>query len=405
MTPGARLAAAAEVLDQVLGGRSAADRALQAWGRDHRFAGSKDRAAIGERVYAVLRRLGECEAVAGARQGRSLVLASLVVCDRLEIAEVARLATDGAHAPGALTRQEESRIAGYMPSAHDGQLNVPGWLLARLAGVFGDRIDAELAALNERAPLDLRVNTLKARREDVLDALTRAGFSPAPCVHVPEGIRLPAGTDAKISALPCFIEGQVEVQDESSQMAVHFAAPRPGDIVIDLASGAGGKALALAALMQDRGRVLACDVAMERLMALGARRARSGATIITMAGDPYGERVAQLAGAGADLVFVDAPCSGSGTWRRNPEARWTLDEARLQGYLAAQVQLLDRAVGLVGPQGRIVHAVCSVLAEEGARQADAFCTRHAGWFVARTLELSPASTGTDGFFAAELRRP
>ena len=139
-------------------------------------------------------------------------------------------------------------------------------------------------------------------------------------------------------------------------------------------------------------------------MARGARRSRSGATIITMAGDPYGERLSQLAGAGADLVFVDAPCSGSGTWRRNPEARWTLDETRLQGYLAAQVQLLDRAAGLVSPAGRIVHAVCSILPEEGPLQAAAFCARHAGWSVARTLQLSPASTDTDGFFAAELRR-
>lgn len=404
MTPGARLAAAAEVLDQVLQGRSAADRALLAWGRSHRFAGSKDRAAIAERVYAVLRRLGECEALAGGRSGRGLVLASLAVCDRLDVPSIAALACDGAHAPGALNRAEESRLAAHVPGPGDVLLNVPPWLVSRLREGFGDRLEAEVSALNARAPLDLRVNTLKAQRDDVLAELVREGFQPAACTRSPDGIRLPPGSDARISALACFTEGRVEVQDESSQLAVRFADPRPYETVIDLASGAGGKALAMAALMQDRGRVLASDVAMERLMALGARRSRSGATIITMAGDPYGERLSQLAGAGADLVFVDAPCSGSGTWRRNPEARWTLDETRLQGYLAAQVQLLDRAAGLVSPAGRIVHAVCSILPEEGPLQAAAFCARHAGWSVARTLQLSPASTETDGFFAAELRR-
>lgn len=404
MTPGARLAAAAEVLDQVLQGRSAADRALQAWGRSHRFAGSKDRAAIAERVYAVLRRLGECEAAGGARSGRSLVLGSLVVCDRLPVPAIAQLATDGTHAPGALSRAEESRLAGHVAGPEDVLLNVPSWLLVRLRAAFGDRLEAELSALNARAPLDLRVNTLKARREDMLRGLICEGLAAQACARAPEGIRLPAGPDARVSSLACFAEGWVEVQDESSQLAVRFADPKPGETVIDLASGAGGKALAMAALMQDRGRVLACDVAIERLMALGARRSRSGATIITMAGDPYGERLTQLAGAGADLVFVDAPCSGSGTWRRNPEAKWTLDETRLQGYLAAQVQLLDRAAGLVSPAGRIVHAVCSILPEEGPEQAAAFCARHAGWSVSRTLQLSPASTDTDGFFAAELRR-
>jgi 16S rRNA (cytosine967-C5)-methyltransferase len=146
MTPGARLAAAAEVLDQVLQGRSAADRALQSWGRSHRFAGSKDRAAIAERVYAVLRRLGECEALAGARDGRALVLASLAVCDRLPVGEIAALSTDGAHAPGALTRAEESRLAAHVPVPADVLLNVPQWLLPRLRSVFGDSLENELAS-------------------------------------------------------------------------------------------------------------------------------------------------------------------------------------------------------------------------------------------------------------------
>jgi 16S rRNA (cytosine967-C5)-methyltransferase len=404
MTPGARLAAAAEILDQVLQGRSAADRALQAWGRAHRFAGAKDRAAIAGRVYAVLRRLGECEAVLGRQDGRSLVLASLAVCDHLPVAEAARLAADGTHAPGALTRDEESRLAAHVPGRRDTLLNIPGWLVPRLKHAFGDSLVAEVEALDERAPLDLRVNTLKARRDDVMAELVTAGLSPSPCAQAPDGIRLEPGSDARITGLACYLEGRVEIQDESSQLATRFAAPTPGETVVDLASGAGGKALAMAALMQDRGRVIACDVSIERLMALGPRRARSGASIIAIAGDPYGERLAGLVPDGADLVFIDAPCSGSGTWRRNPEARWTLNAARLEGYLEAQQQLLERAAALVAPQGRIVHAVCSVLAEEGPEQVHAFCSRHPDWRIARTLRLTPASTGTDGFFAAELRR-
>lgn len=404
MTPGARLAAAAEILSDVLERRAAADRALQQWGRTHRFAGSKDRAAIAERVYAVLRRLGECEALAGSREGRALVLASLAVVDQLAVDDVARLATDGTHALGALTPDVRRQLAAHVPVPGAALLNCPRWLLAPLQDSFGDKMEAELSALSMRAPLDLRVNTLKASRESVMAELLAAGLVPAACARAATGIRLPAGGEARITALACYLDGRVEVQDESSQLAVAFAAPEPGETVIDLAAGAGGKALALAALMQDRGRVLACDVSIDRLAALGPRRARSGASIIAIAGDPQGERVEQLAPGGADLVFVDAPCSGSGTWRRNPEARWTLDPTRLAGYLQVQAQLLDRACALAAPAGRIIHAVCSVLKDEGPAQAAAFCARHPDWQVVRELRLSPASTGTDGFYAAELRR-
>ena len=403
MTPGARLAAAAEILSDVLERRAAADRALQQWGRTHRFAGSKDRAAIAERVFAVLRRLGECEALAGSREGRALVLASLAVIDQLGVDDVARLATDGTHALGALTPDERLRLAAPVAAPGAALLNCPRWLLPLLQESLGDTMEAELSALALRAPLDLRVNTLKASRESVMAELRAAGHEPVACARAATGLRLPAGGEARITTLACYLDGRVEVQDESSQLAVVFAAPAPGDTVIDLAAGAGGKALALAALMQDRGRVLACDVSIDRLAALGPRRARSGSSIIAIAGDPHGERIASLVPGGADLVFVDAPCSGSGTWRRNPEARWTLDPTRLAGYLQVQAQLLDRARALVAPGGRIVHAVCSVLKDEGPGQAAAFCARYPDWQVTRELRLSPASTGTDGFYAAELR--
>jgi 16S rRNA (cytosine967-C5)-methyltransferase len=404
MTPGARLAAAAEVLEQVLVSRVPADRAMHHWGRARRFAGSKDRAAIAERVYAVLRRLSECEYALGARDPRSLVLGSLRIGDGLSLEQIEALALDGTHALGALTDRERSALASPPPASDVVRLNVPAWLVPRLRDVFGDSMGAALDALNQRAPLDLRVNTLKATRSQVLAELDALGLSPALIEGCPDGLRFEAGSNVKIHTLACHIEGRVEVQDASSQRAVLLAAPKPGEIVVDLAAGAGGKALAIAALMENRGRVLACDISAERLKALDPRRARAGATIIDGMGSPYGEAITRNLPSGADLVFVDAPCSGSGTWRRNPESKWNLDEALFSQYMQAQRQLLERAAALTSPQGRIVYAVCSVLPDEAERQISAFCADFPAWKATATLRLAPHSTGGDGFFAAELRR-
>lgn len=404
MTPGARLAAAAEVLEQVLGSKVPADRAMQQWGRARRFAGAKDRAAIAERVYTVLRRLGECEAVLGSRDPRSLVLGSLRVSDGLGLDQIEALAVDGTHALGALSLQEQRQLPEPLAPGELARLNVPAWLLPRLKVAFGDDLAVALHALNQRAPLDLRVNRIKSTRADVLAELAGLGLVPQVLESCADGLRFPAGSDVKIHTLACHAEGRVEVQDESSQRAVLLAAPKPGEIVVDLAAGAGGKALAMAALMENRGRVLACDVSEERLRALEPRRVRAGATIIDGMGSPYGEAITRNLPRGADLVFVDAPCSGSGTWRRNPEAKWNLDEAMLGQYLNAQRQLLERAAGLVSDRGRILFAVCSVLLDEGERQVEAFCSTFPQWKTSRTLRLAPHSTGCDGFFAAELRR-
>lgn len=402
MTPGARLAAAAEVLAEIFARKAAADRTLAAWGKAHRFAGSKDRAAIAERAYAVLRRRNECAFAMDDESPRALVIGALAVVDGLGLAQIEALCVDGAHALGALTDRERERLSALRRATDPWvALNYPAWLHDDIAAAFGPDLEREMTALNGRAPLDLRVNTLKAKRDDVIAELTAAGLSPAPCPKTPTAIRLGSG-DAKLTALPAYVEGRVEVQDEASQRAVLLATARPGDTVIDLAAGAGGKALALAAAMANKGRVLACDVEPARLRNMEPRIARAGAASIEIVGDPYGGAIASAAGEGADIVFVDAPCSGSGTWRRNPESKWTLDAARFAAYRAAQTKLLDRAAELTKPGGRIVYAVCSILPVEGEAQIAAFIARHPTWRVATAVTLTPLRDGTDGFYATVL---
>jgi 16S rRNA (cytosine967-C5)-methyltransferase len=406
VTPGARLAAAAEVLAEIFARKAAADRALAVWGRGHRFAGSKDRAAIAERVYTCLRRRNECAFAMGDESPRALVLGSLTVVDNLKPLEVEALCADGAHALGALTAGERERVEAPRRSNDPWiTLNYPVWLHDELSKALGGGLERELTALNARAPLDLRVNTLKARLDRVLDELVAAGFAPVLCPQTPTAIRLAAGADAKVTALPAYRDGRIEVQDEASQRAALIAGARPGDMVIDLAAGAGGKALALAAVMQNKGRILACDIEPGRLRNMEPRIARAGATIIEIVGDPYGGAISAAAGAGADLVFVDAPCSSTGTWRRNPEAKWTLDVERLNAYRTAQAKLLDRAAELVKPGGRIAYAVCSILPSEGDGQVQAFAARRAGWRVVAAQTLTPGRDGMDGFFVALVERP
>jgi 16S rRNA (cytosine967-C5)-methyltransferase len=403
MTPGARLAAAGEVLGEVIARQAAADRVLKNWGRAHRFAGSRDRAAIAERVYGVLRRLGECAEVFRSQEPRALVIGSLAVIDGLDMTQIEGLCVDGTHALGALSAQEQIALAGFRThGSASAVLNCPAWLRPALEAQFGERMAAELAALNERAPLDLRVNSLKANRDEVLAELVAAGLPATACARAATGIRFATGSNPKVEGLACYLEGRIEIQDESSQLAITLAGAKAGEVVVDLAAGAGGKSLALAAAMGNKGRVIACDIDAARLVNLSPRAARAGVTIIDIAGDPYADDLLGSLGKGADLVFVDAPCSGSGTWRRNPESKWTLTTATLARYADAQVRLLDRARALAAPGGRIVYAVCSLLSAEGAGQAQAFCARHAGWQVVRHTFLTPLSSGTDGFFAAEL---
>ncbi|MCL4671987.1 MAG: RsmB/NOP family class I SAM-dependent RNA methyltransferase [Sphingomonadaceae bacterium] len=392
MTPAARVQAGIELLDAVIaaakGQGAPADRLVADYFRTRRYAGSKDRRAVRELVYDAIRACGPVPA-----SGRAAML-------RLAQADpaIAGLFDGSAHGPGALRPEETPADGGIAPD----------WLEQALAasGIAG----GEAAALLDRAPLDLRVNTLKADREGI--ELLVAGEALA----APQGLRLPSGTPVEQWA--AYRDGLVEVQDHGSQMACLAVDAVPGEAVIDLCAGAGGKALALAAAMDNRGTLLACDTDKRRLGNLPPRAARAGAGMIeTVLLDPGKELEALAAWQGkADAVLVDAPCSGTGTWRRNPEARWRLTPDTLQGLTNLQARLLDLAATLVRPGGRLVYVTCSLLDAEGRDQIDRFLASHPGWKADRPhlplgrehgegIRLTPFHDGTDGFFIARITSP
>lgn len=391
MTPQARVQAAIEILDLVIAATrnagASADRIVADWFKTRRFAGSKDRRAVRELVYSAIRRCGEVPP-----SGRAALLA--VAKD-----DPALLALfDGsAHAPAPVAPGEPAASAGVAPQ----------WLEAALAASGLDEDEAR--ALLGRAPLDLRVNTVKADR-DALDLPVRAEPTAAMT-----GLRLPHGT--QIEQWDAYRDGRIEVQDTGSQLACEALAVRPGETVVDLCAGAGGKTLALGAAMAGRGRLLASDSDRGRLARLLPRAERAGLIDVeTLLLNPGREAEALAKWQGrVDAVLVDAPCSGTGTWRRNPEARWRLTEAQLGRYAETQARLLDVAAGLVRRGGRLVYVVCSLLDPEGAAQAATFLSHHADWRADRPvlplgtqrepgIRLTPGNDGTDGFFIARFVR-
>ncbi|MEN9718373.1 MAG: hypothetical protein RIQ99_1251 [Pseudomonadota bacterium] len=390
MTPAARVQAAIEVLDLVLAAARtrgpSADRIIAEWFRTRRFAGSGDRRAVRDLIYRAIRRCGEIPAT-----GRAAVLG--LVQDDSALGDL----FDGSrHGPAPILPDEAVASAGVAPA----------WLETALAA-SGVRA-AEAQTLLERAPLDLRVNALKAARDTL--ALPVAG-EPLP---LPYGLRFAHGTP--VEQWDAYADGRIEVQDAGSQLACEIAAAQPGETVVDLCAGAGGKTLALAATMAGRGTLIACDSDRARLSRLAPRAERAGAPLIETRLLDTGretDALGDLAGR-CDLVLVDAPCSGAGTWRRNPEARWRLTQQELQRLTGLQARLLDVGAGLVRPGGRLVFITCSVLDGEGVDQAAGFLARHPGWAAdlppaplgvprGDGLRLSPWHDQTDGFFIARFK--
>jgi 16S rRNA (cytosine967-C5)-methyltransferase len=430
MTPGARLSAAIEVLADIDAQRRPAADALKDWGLAHRFAGSGDRAAIGGLVFDALRRKSSAAFVMGAATPRAILFGALKLERGLTGDAIARLADGVRHAPPPPDDAETEALA--TAALDDAPPHVrgdyPEWLDPYFVAVFGDERAAEGAALASRAPVDLRVNTLKGSREDALAALSHLGATPTP--WSPVGLRITLSAEAKsppIQAEPAFIDGLVEIQDEASQLAALFAAAAPGETVIDLCAGGGGKTLALAALMGNRGRLIATDRDLRRLAPIHARLARAGADVDVRTPRGAADILADLEGA-ADLVLIDAPCTGIGAWRRNPDAKWRVRPGALEQRIKAQDELLDRAAGLVKPAGRFAYITCSLLDEENGARVRAFLARHPDFALAPADEvakplgaradvfrtavkvtgegvlMTPRRTGTDGFFVAILRR-
>ena len=435
MTPGARLAAAIEVLDAIHTSSTPADEVVRAWGRARRYAGSKDRRAVAERVYAVLRARSRLSWAMGGDGGRDLVLGALRE-DGLDVTAVEALFDGGPYAPAPLSTDERARLLAPADPPPDWvSAGVPAFVTPMLQARFGEQWLLEARALTAgRAPLDLRVNALRGSVEQAVTLLATDGLEPTPMPLSARGLRLPADLAADVTRLRAFQSGWVEVQDEASQIAAALAGARPGQTVVDYCAGGGGKTLALGAAMRatrgaDTGRLIALDVNARRLEAMAPRLARADVIAEVRRIGPHGEGAEELNGA-VDLVFVDAPCSGSGTWRRHPEGTWRLTLEAVQRLAAQQRTILHRAAALVRPGGRLVYATCSVLPPENAEVAEAFELEHPQFRplaiaeAAQTpeltdaarvrlrqlagggamLQLSPHGSGADGFFVALFER-
>jgi 16S rRNA (cytosine967-C5)-methyltransferase len=432
MTPAGRLSAAIEIFAEIEAWRRPAADVLTDWGHSHRFAGSSDRAAIAGLVYDALRRKASSAWLMGETSPRAALIGMLARERGLDSASIAALCSGERFAPAPLTEAEKTALAANhslagapAPVAGD----YPDWLDPYLARVFADERSAEGAALATRAPLDLRANTLKTEREEIRPRLSHLNAEPTR--WSPIGLRIRLAADAKspaIQAEPAFRKGEIEIQDEGSQIAAILAGAKPAEQVVDLAAGAGGKTLALAAAMDNRGQIYATDIDKRRLAPIHERIARAGTRNIQVR-TPRGEAdmVADLKGR-ADLVVIDAPCTGTGTWRRNPDAKWRVRPGALAERVKQQSALLDRAAELVKSGGRIAYITCTVLAEENDDQVLAFVDRFPGFSVEKPaaavqalgergylfssaalisgagLLMTPRRTDTDGFFFSLLRR-
>jgi len=431
MTPAARLSAAIEVLADIEARRRPAADALKDWGQTHRFAGSGDRAGIAGLVYDSLRRKASSAWLMGEASPRAFVLGMLRRERGLGDAEIEALCSGTRHAPAPLTDTERAALGRDSLSGAPAYVagEYPDWLDPFFARVFGEERAAEGAALASRAPLDLRVNTLIAERDAVLSDFTQLGAEPARWSPVGLRIRLSAGAKSPaIHAEPAFIKGAIEIQDEGSQLAALLAGAKSGEQVVDLCAGAGGKTLALAAAMENRGQIYATDTDKRRLAPIHERIARSSARNIQVrTPKSVGDVLADLTGR-ADLVLIDAPCTGTGAWRRNPDAKWRIRPGALAERVKQQEAALDRAAPLVKPGGRIVYITCSVLAEENGDRIAGFAGRHPDFSVEKPanmltalgeraylfgraalisdqgLLMTPRRTDTDGFFVSMLRR-
>ena len=401
MTPAARFQAVIDILGQIDGTAKPVERLLRDWGRAHRFAGSKDRAAVSELVYAILRRKSALAWRMGSDTPRALVIALVAEHHKAE-----KLFAGEGYGPAALNDAERHALAhppkGEPPPHVQGEY--PPFLESELTRAFGDALLPQMLALKQRAPVDLRVNTLKAERDAVLQDLRALGYDAEVTARSPLGIRLPAGTK-NVERTALFLSGAFEFQDEAAQLAALLCEAKPGMRVLDLAAGAGGKSLALAAEMRNQGEIVATDVRAEPLEELRRRAARAGASIISIEKNLPLPREVGREGTLFDVVLLDAPCSGTGTWRRQPELRWRLTPERLGELMAAQDSLLERAAAQVKPGGRLVYATCSILPCENEDRIAAFLESHPDFGRAgEDFRASPHSTGTDGFFAAVLAR-
>jgi 16S rRNA (cytosine967-C5)-methyltransferase len=432
MTPSARCQAAIELLDAIENSTAPADQILNGYFRARRFAGSGDRRAIQALVYAVLRRRGQidwwCNRFDIDISNRSRALGALALTSVWDREACERAFAPGPHGSGPLSDGESACFAQWrneeidhpeQPASVRG--NVPDWLDALWSPEINNNYEIELKLLNAEGTIDLRANTLKSNRAQVLERLREEGVEGKPTPLAPDGIRLAHRQPLK--GLASFREGLYEPQDEASQLAAALAGARPGHAVLDYCAGAGGKALALGAAMQNEGRLVLHDLGGRRQDEAARRLGRAGVAIFEMHAAQPGSK-GGLQAESFDIVLVDAPCSGSGVWRRNPDGKWRLTPERLAELVAVQAVLLREASEYVRPGGRLLYMTCSLLDEENRRQVERFLdapegaafervspaadwarvTGRADAFPREDVLLSPARNGTDGFYIAVLQR-
>lgn len=437
MTPGARAQAAIDIIDQILTAwisqqRIPADKMLQNYFGSRRYIGSKDRGQVSELVYWVLRHKASIEWWLDREDrrliGRSYILAALILRREYNPQTIQSLPKDSQFSPHGFTDEEQVMLENLV--RHDlihkdmplyARLNFPEWLEPKLTALFGDKLETAMKALNDQAPTDLRVNTLKTTREALQKALAEEDIESSPTKLSPLCLRLTRR--APVFASPLFKKGWFEVQDEGSQAVALLADVQPGMRVIDFCAGAGGKTLAMAAEMKNKGRILSWDTSEKRLTQLTPRLRRAGVDnvqthVIESENDAFIKRHKQT----ADRVLVDAPCSGSGTWRRNPDLKWRFTQKDLDEVCDVQSRILRSAMRLVKPGGRLIYATCSILREENEMQIEQLLkeSNHFKVVCAKKiwdknptrdtqdpvsyLSLTPHEDGVDGFFAAVLER-
>ena len=385
MTPGARVQAAIECLDRIAGGE-AAEKVLTGWARGARYAGSKDRAAVRDHVYDVLRQKRACAARGGGDSGRALMLGLI----RLQGGEAGALFSGIGHAPAPLSGAESAEP----PLGEASQPEVPDWLMPLFEARFGAGTAGALAPLARRAEVFLRVNGRKATLAQAREALIEDGIATEPVALASGALRVIEGA-RKVARSSAYLTGLVELQDAASQAAMETLPLRPGMTVLDYCAGGGGKTLALAG--RAEAQFFAHDANPGRMRDLPVRAGRAGVNVRVL-------ESAELAAEGPyDLVLCDVPCSGSGTWRRDPDAKWRFTPERLKALMHTQGAILEAAATLVGAEGRLVYATCSLLAEENDARIAAFLACHRDWRLAMSRQWE-LSDGADGFFVAHLCR-
>ena len=429
MTPAARLQAALDLMEEIEQTPRPADAVVSGWFRARRDLTEADRGVIYDLVYSMLRSqarltwwLAKYERPA-TRRNRLLAWLAL---GRNQTREQIERQFSGGRLVTAVLSEPERQLIGRLQG---GSLDHPGmpdevrgecpeWALEALRRRFGEAFEREMAGMVTPPPLDLRVNPLRATREAMLSALTGLGLKAGACRMAPHGIRI--GERASLSRLPMLRTGEVEIQDEGSQLVAMLVGAKAGDRVVDFCAGAGGKTLAIAADMANKGVVIACDVLENRLKRGAERFRRAGLhNIQTRLLSGERDKWVKRHRASFDRVLVDAPCSGTGTWRRNPDARWRAEHAGFEALLPLQANILDSAARLVKPGGRLVYATCSLLTEENEAQVEAFLASHPEFRAVPLsevapqitdsahpdyLSLTPAQHDTDGFFAAVMER-